>query len=154
MLDCHIIAKIIEVPSPIISIIIMQAHIIPGTGDVTTNLTDNMKGTIEDVAASPNDPLFIVHHTMIDCILDEWLKRYPDATYPTSPLVRDGHRPGDYVRSFFPLYTNIELFKRTEEFGYSCSISNITVSSSLAMTPPTLVKYALIFLGVTLCQLM
>ena len=103
-----------------------QGHIIPGQGDVSNNLPPNMRGAIEDVAASPNDPLFIIHHTMIDCMLDEWLKRHPDAEYPIDPQVRDGHRRDDYVRSFFPLYTNGDMFKRTKEFGYSCSLSNIT----------------------------
>ena len=104
----------------------LQGHIVPGQGDVSNNLPPPMRGTIEDVAASPNDPLFIIHHTMIDCMLDEWLKRHPDAEYPIDPLVRDGHRRDDYVRSFFPLYTNADMFQRTKEFGYSCRLSNIT----------------------------
>ncbi len=89
-----------------------------------------MKGTVEDVAASPNDPLFIVHHAMVDCIFIEWLKRHNDAKYPTDPIVRDGHRRDDYVRGFFPLFTNGELFTSAEEFGYSCSLSNLTESTT------------------------
>ena len=91
-----------------------------------------MKGTIEDVAASPNDPLFIVHHTMIDCILDEWLERHDDAEYPDDPLVRDGHKVDDFVRGFFPLFRNREMFKMADSFGYSC---NLAVESS---APPAL----------------
>lgn len=117
-----------------------------------------MKGTIEDVAASPNDPLFIVHHTMIDCVLEEWLKLHVDAEYPTSPMVRDGHRRDDYIRGFFPLYTNVELFERTEEFGYSCNLASLTqpsvsspttTTATMAMTTAaalTLVTYPLVLL--------
>lgn len=104
----------------------IQVHNIPGQGDATNNLPMNMFGQIEDAAASPNDPLFIIHHTMVDCIFDEWLKRHSDAEYPDDELVRDGHRPGDFVRGFFPLFKNEDLFKRTTEFGYSCSLSNLT----------------------------
>lgn len=113
----------------------MQGHIIPGEGDLSTDLPDNMKGTIEDVAASPNDPLFIVHHTMVDCVLEEWLRLHSDAEYPTDPIIRDGHRRDDYVRGFFPLYTNGELFKGTEEFGYSCTLPNITLNTTTTDAP-------------------
>ena len=30
-----------------------------------------MLGNMADAGASPNDPFFIIHHTMIDCIFDE-----------------------------------------------------------------------------------
>ena len=38
--------------------------------------------TFEDVAASPNDPVFILHHNMLDCVLIEWLRRHPGTSYP------------------------------------------------------------------------
>ena len=93
-----------------------------------------MKGTIEDVAASPNDPFFITHHVMIDCILEELLIRHSDAEFPNDPLVQDGHKRDDYVRGFFPLFTNGDLFKRTEEFGYSCRLANLTDPENHAAT--------------------
>ena len=50
-------------------------------------LSARMRGQIEDVAASPNDPLFIFHHAMMDCLFEEWLQRHSDAEYPVDPLV-------------------------------------------------------------------
>ena len=50
-----------------------QVHIIVGIGDFMSDLVKNESGVMADVAASPNDPIFINHHTMIDCILEEWL---------------------------------------------------------------------------------
>ena len=84
-----------------------------------------MQGQIEDVAASPNDPFFIVHHTMIDCLFEEWLQRHSDAEYPVDPQVTQGHRRDDFVTPFFPLYTNGEVFVRSREFGYSCRIAQV-----------------------------
>ena len=40
-------------------------------------MADQMSGPI----ASPNDPAFIIHHTMVDCIFNEWLKCHPDVTF-------------------------------------------------------------------------
>lgn len=66
-----------------------------------STLPARMKGQIEDVAASPNDPLFIFHHAMMDCIFDEWLRCHSDAEYPVDPLVTQGHRQDDFVGAFF-----------------------------------------------------
>ena len=84
------------------------------------NLPERMRGQIDDLAASPNDPLFILHHSMMDCLFDEWLQRHSDAEYPVDPLVTQGHRKDDFVGSFFPLYTNGDMFKGAEVFGYFC----------------------------------
>ena len=53
-----------------------------------------MTGHMLDPVASPNDPFFIIHHTMIDCVFDEWLQRHPDQEYPDVPLTFStrGHR--------------------------------------------------------------
>ena len=113
---------------------IPQLHFIAGVGDLNSLLLVPLiqQGHIEDVAASPNDPLFIVHHLMIDCVLEEYLRKYPDTEYPTDPLVRDGHRADDYSRGFFPLYTNKELFVAGENFGYSCILAEIPDSDAAA----------------------
>ena len=66
------------------------------------------------------------HHIMMDCVLEEYLKRHPNTEYPVHPLVPDGHKANDYIRTFFPLYTNQELLpKSAEKFGYYCSLPNV-----------------------------
>ena len=111
---------------------IIQGHIGVGQGDFTTNLAPHEKGTIEDVAASPNDPLFILHHTMVDCVFEEWLKRHPDGEYPSTMDVPQGHLRDGYMVPFFPLYTNNDMFKGAENFGYSCILSDLEDSHAIA----------------------
>ena len=55
-------------------------------GDFSSNIPPEMLGNMGDTGASPNDPYFIVHHTMVDCVFDEWLKRHPNEEYPDVPL--------------------------------------------------------------------
>ena len=107
----------------------MQVHIILGSGDITTFLPFNRTGVMGDVASSPNDPIFLNHHAMIDCILEEWLQQNPEATYPESNEIPNGHRANDYLVSFIPLYTNSDMFKTADNFGYSCSLSQPDSSS-------------------------
>ena len=76
-----------------------------------------------DVAASPNDPIFINHHAMIDCIFEVWMKQHPDANYPKDDQINNGHKADDYIVPFLPLYTHEEMFKNPQNFGYSCSSS-------------------------------
>ena len=94
-----------------------------------------------DKTASPNDPFFIIHHTMIDCIFDKWLKRHPDEEYPDVPLTfsTKGHQPHSYMVPYFPLYTNADMFKSAaDNFGYFCNLPNITTDSEdiLSMEAP------------------
>ena len=105
----------------------MQIHFIAGVGDAVHQITipQNKHGHIYDVASSPNDPLFILHHLMVDCILDEYLCKFPDTEYPTDPQVRDGHRADDFTRGFFPLIKNKDLLVPGENFGYSCTLGDI-----------------------------
>ena len=87
-----------------------------------------------DVAASANDPIFINHHAMVDCILEKWLQRnIRTAMYPNQAEIRAGHRRDDYIVPFIPLYTHNMMFKRAEDFGYSC---NIPDSQPTAQPPP------------------
>ena len=89
------------------------------------NLHFSQKGAMADVAASPNDPIFINHHTMIDCIMEEWIKSsINDRIYPTSSNIYEGHRKYDYIVPFIPLYTHSDIFHKSETFGYKCDLSN------------------------------
>ena len=80
-----------------------------------------------DVAASPNDPIFINHHTMIDCILEEWLQRnIHNVEYPSDEGINMGHRRDDYIVPFIPLYTNNMMYKLADNFGYTCNLPDAT----------------------------
>ena len=99
-----------------------QVHIILGLGTVDNlNGPDPViSGTMVDIA-SPNDPVFINHHTMVDSIFEQWLRRYPDGEYggPSNDRKFAGHSSGDCIVPFMPLYTHMDMFKRAEDFGYS-----------------------------------
>ena len=86
-----------------------------------------MTGVMADSVASPNDPLFINHHTMVDCILEEWLQGHPNAEYPPNvPSTLNGHQKDGYIVPFYPLFKNEDMFKTADNFGYSCNLSDTT----------------------------
>lgn len=71
------------------------------------------------VAASPNDPIFINHHTMIDCVFDRWFEKENPGSYPTD-ATKDGHNIDDYIVPFIPLFKHSDMFKKGSNFGYKC----------------------------------
>ena len=76
-----------------------------------------------DVAASANDPIFLNHHAMVDCIYEIWLqKNLLNAPYPISSEIPKGHRYDDYIVPFFPLYKHRDMFSTADKFGYKCRI--------------------------------
>ncbi|XP_065895941.1 tyrosinase-like [Dysidea avara] len=107
-------------------------HTITGAGDLTAHIPFNKRGQMDDVTSSPNDPLFIPHHVMIDCMFDEWLKLHPDAEYPNDiprTVPTTGHQPDDFLVPFFPLSTNTDMFKRSR-LKRSCTGVLITIEYS------------------------
>ena len=99
-----------------------------------------MVGNIADFGASPNDPYFIVHHTMIDCVFDEWLKHHPDEEYPDVPLTPStrGHQPLSFMIPYFPLYTNVDMFKpAANNFGYFCDLPDGSEDAGSGSSPKT-----------------
>ena len=78
-----------------------------------------------DIAASANDPIFLNHHAMVDCIFETWLQKNPSAQYPQNDNISQGHRQLDYIVPFFPLYTHQEMFFTADKFGYQCTIKPI-----------------------------
>ena len=93
-------------------------------------------GVMANVAASANDPIFINHHTMIDCIFEEWLKRNLPTDLGNADNVytagnKRGHRFTDYIVPFFPLYRHQDMFKTSDNFGYTCAnLPNISPAGS------------------------
>ena len=83
-----------------------------------------------DVAASSNDPIFLNHHAMVDCIFETWLQKNPDAQYPISSEIPKEHRYNDYIVPFLPLYKHSDMFSTTDKFGYQCTIKPIVPGKS------------------------
>ena len=78
-------------------------------------------GAMANVPAAANDPMFIVHHAMIDYIFELWLQTNKNSSYVPNNNASDtlrGHRAGDVMVPFIPLYTCIQFFKTAQEFGY------------------------------------
>jgi hypothetical protein len=92
-----------------------------------------MVGVMADVAASPNDPIFLSHHGMVDCILEEWLLRHKDVGYPN--VTTRGHQRDGYIVPFFPLYKHSDLYKTADHFGYECDIVPGSAGHLSAMFP-------------------
>ena len=80
-------------------------------------------GTMSNVPASANDPIFLSHHTMIDYIFEQWLQKNPTALY-VGPDTRGkyptlkGHGLTDALIPFIPLVSNNQAFKPASFFGY------------------------------------
>ena len=102
----------------------LQIHIILGITHFEYNLQPDETGVMADVTAASSDPIFINHHAMVDCILEEWLKKNKTAQYPQDSSIRRGHREEDYTVPFFPVVTHGEMFKTADNFGYSFSLSD------------------------------
>ena len=101
----------------------LQIHNVLGLGSTQPPLNFDKQGVIGDGAASPNDPIFINHHTIVDCMLEVWIQRNKDhLDYPTTDRVRYGHRAEDYIVPFIPLYKQKDMLVSADNFGYSCTI--------------------------------
>jgi len=116
----------------IFTFLFTQVHTILGSGDQSANTPPERTGQMSDPVASPNDPVFIVHHTMTDCVFDGWLKHHPDEEYPDVPLTFNtrGHQAHSFMIPFLPLYTNADMFKPANNFGYYCNLPNITIDAN------------------------
>ena len=102
----------------------------------------SISGVMADVAASANDPIFLNHHAMVDCIFETWLQENPGARYPTdNNNIPPGHRYDDYIVPFFPLYKHSDMFTTANNFGYRCIIetnqsSNLRLLALLVLIIP------------------
>ena len=88
-----------------------------------------ISGVMADVAASANDPIFLNHHAMVDCIFETWLQKNPNARYPIAMddnSIPPGYKYHDYIVPFFPiaLYKHSDMFTTADKFGYNCIIKS------------------------------
>ena len=111
----------------------MQIHFILGLGYFGSEASNNplIRGEMADIAASPNDPIFLNHHAMVDCIFETWLqKNRSNAQYPISSEIPKGHRRDDYIVPFFPLYKHADMFHTADKFGYKCKIEPLAAPNT------------------------
>ena len=104
-----------------------------------------------DVAASANDPIFLNHHAMVDCIFETWLRKNPSAQYPQNNEIHQGHRQQDYIVPFFPLYTHQEMFSTADTFGYHCTIKSIHAKLSGGAIAGIVVAVVVVVLIAVIC---
>ncbi|KAI1902179.1 hypothetical protein AGOR_G00042030 [Albula goreensis] len=80
---------------------------------------DYFNGTMSDVPIAANDPLFMLHHAMIDKIFEEWLLKHPDMKYPIDDVIPPIQQHDAFMRPFIPPVLNDYLVGVTaEELGY------------------------------------
>ncbi|XP_040893032.1 tyrosinase-like [Toxotes jaculatrix] len=81
---------------------------------------DYFNGTMSYLPTAANDPIFMVHHSFVDKILEEWLQAHNEAAYPDSDLVPAAQRADAYMAPFFPLRTSSYYWdKNIRSLGYS-----------------------------------
>lgn len=79
-----------------------------------------LNGTMSLVPTAANDPIFMLHHSFIDKLLERWLQDHSTASYPDSDEVHPAQRAQAYMAPFFPLRTNNYYWGRdTYSLGYS-----------------------------------
>ena len=121
-------------------------------GDLQVHILLN--GTMITPQLAVNDPLFINHHTMIDCLFEQWLTSHPNRQYPATLQAQfAGHAGGDCIVPFIPLFNNSEVFSMSaSDFGFSCADlrsfnSGARLVNSLALLISMIVVY---FAAITL----
>ena len=102
-----------------------------------------LDGTMLNIPGSPNDPIFLNHHTTIDCLFQRWMEQHRvgevGAVYPSQALPPQfsGHGLHDSLVPFIPLYTNQQMFQNSEVFGYNCDLTlPEPTTAPPASTPP------------------
>ncbi|XP_018539338.1 tyrosinase isoform X2 [Lates calcarifer] len=88
-------------------------------------------GTMSLVPTAANDPIFMLHHSFIDKLLERWLQDHSEATYPESDQVHPAQRAQAYMAPFFPLRTNnYYLGRDTKSLGYSYKEHSLSRSAA------------------------
>ena len=76
-------------------------------------------GAMGDVPSAANDPIFWLHHSFVDRILEKWLRKYKaNATVLSKMGAPIGHNRTDPRVPLFPIRTHEQMFKKSWEFGY------------------------------------
>ena len=78
------------------------------------------------VPSAINDPIFNLHHTNVDRILESWFNRYANGSSNSQLLTayapvsggHPGHNRDDYMVPFFPVRKPGDMYRIAAEFGY------------------------------------
>jgi tyrosinase len=111
-----------------------------GSGDDHNNFHNAVHiyihGHMRIVPSASNDPIFYLHHVNIDRIFEQWLRgKGSNAEYePNSNnrVAHPGHNARDYLVPLFPLKTNLDMYKKSSEFGYSYEEQNSDTAAGLS----------------------
>ena len=78
-------------------------------------------GHMRIVPSASNDPIFYLHHANVDRLFEAWLQGCGRGTsfVPQNRVAHPGHNRQDYLVPFFPLKTNNDMYKKSNEFGYT-----------------------------------
>lgn len=76
-------------------------------------------GAMSSSVSASNDPIFFLHHSSVDRVLEKWLRKYnKNASVLSSYDAPIGHNRGDVNVPLFPMYTHENIFKKSFDFGY------------------------------------
>ena len=80
-----------------------------------------MNGTMTDVPAASNDPIFTLHHAFVDYILEMWIRRYNGEFQPPPGVdsAAKGHNYNDIIVPFLPIYRVHDVFVESERLGWT-----------------------------------
>ena len=84
------------------------------------NIHDWVNGHMAVAPSSVNDPIFSLHHTNVDRILESWMQRFDQSLPEYVPVSggHSGHNRDDFMVPFFPLITPGEQYSVARNWGY------------------------------------
>ena len=84
----------------------------------TISCTYTQEEPWETFPSAANDPIFWLHHSFVDRILEKWLRKYKaNATVLSKMGAPIGHNRRDPIVPLFPIRTHEQMFKKSWEFG-------------------------------------
>ena len=119
------------------------------------NTPASPEGTMAHIASSHNDPAFINHHSMIDCIFDQWLEMYPDSPYvgPVGERRYAGHSQDDCIVPFYPPKTHRQVYKIGLDLGFECDLPKFVARTPTDSGSITVPFISVLALSLVLCLL-
>lgn len=91
-------------------------------------------GAMNSTLSASNDPIFLLHHSFVDRILEKWLRKYKkNASVLSSYDAPIGHNRGDAIVPLFPVCTHEDFFKVSFELGYDFEDVDEEGTSSVAV---------------------